>query len=155
MTKPVEYREFSRKKFSVLMAVLVCIFGAGTWMTLDSLAAYMAELENLAEIDPACAAEKTSRLLRILAGFNGILLLSLSVLILVHGWRGRRTATMPPRGSWILAGQRTWSGEAAVRIAGFTIVAGILLGVLALASSATLWYLSAGFADKSVETCVQ
>ena len=45
---------------------------------------------------------------------------------------------MPPTGSWILEGQRTWTGEPAIRIAKFTIVVGALLGVLAVASSLTL-----------------
>jgi hypothetical protein len=48
---------------------------------------------------------------------------------------------MPPKGSWILEGQRIWTGESAVRVAQFTIVVGALLAVLAVVSSLILWSL--------------
>ncbi len=62
----------------------------------------------------------------------------LSILNIWHGWRGWRTASMPPKGTWILEGQRKWTGESAVRIAQFTITVGALLAVL---SPFILWSL--------------
>jgi hypothetical protein len=74
-----------------------------------------------------------------LAVLNGILLAVLAVLIIWHGFRGLRTASMPPKGSWILEGQRIWTGQSAVRIAKFMITVGALLVALAVISSLILW----------------
>ena len=63
----------------------------------------------------------------------------LAVLIIWHGLRGLQTTSMPPKGSWILEGQRIWTGQPAVRIAKFTITVGALLVVLAVISSLMLW----------------
>ena len=89
--------------------------------------------------EPLEAAATLEYLTRTLAILNGIVLSSLTVLMIWHGWSGLRSESMPPKGSWILEGQRTWTGESAVRIAKFKIAAGVLLGVLGVASTLILW----------------
>ena len=133
------YRIFDRKKFVVIMAVLLSVVAIGVWVGLDRLADYVKQLEVLTATDPAKAAAIVTQQLRMLAVLNGILLAVLAVLIIWHGLRGLRTASMPPKGSWILEGQRTWTGQSAVRIAKFTITVGALLVVLAVISSFILW----------------
>ena len=54
----------------------------------------------------------------------------------MEGWQ---TASMPPTGSWILEGQRIWTGKSAIRVAQFTIALGVPLGMLAVVSSLILW----------------
>ena len=117
MRDSVEYRVFSRKKFAVIMLVLLSVVAVGVWISLDHLAEYAKQLENLAVAEPLEAATAIKQLLRTLAIVNGVVLSMLAMLVIWHGCRGWRTESMPPKGSWILEGQRTWSGRAAVRIA--------------------------------------
>ncbi len=124
-----------------LMVVLLTVVAVGAWFTLDGVAEYTDKLKELATTEPNVAAAMISQLLKTISVVNGVFLLILTVLIIQHGLRGWRTAAMPPRGSWILAGQRTWSGEPAIRIAQFTITVGALLGGLAVISSVILWNL--------------
>ena len=124
-----------------LMVVLLTVVAVGAWFILDGVAEYTDKLKELATTEPNVAAAMISQLLKTISVVNGVFLLILTVLIIQHGLRGWRTAAMPPRGSWILAGQRTWSGEPAIRIAQFTITVGALLGGLAVISSVILWNL--------------
>lgn len=125
------------------MAVLLSVVAVGVWISLDRLAEYAKRLEELAAAEPLAVAATRMQLVRTLAVVNGFVLSSLALLIVWHGWRGWRTASMPPKGSWILEGQRTWTGKSAVRIARFTITVGAFLGVLAAVSSVVLWNLGA------------
>ena len=147
MQDSADYRVIDRKKFAVIMAVLISPLAVGVWFGLDRVADYVKQLEELTANEPLEAAATIMQLLRTLAILNGIVLSLLAILIIWHGWRGWRTTSMPPRGSWILEGQRTWSGEPAVRVAKFTITVGALLGVLAVASSFILWGLGDTLGD--------
>jgi len=135
------YRVFDRKKFVVIMAILLSVLAVGVWTGLDRVAAYVKQMEELAAIEPLKAAATLTQLLQTLAILNGIVLSLLAIWIIWHGWKGRQTASMPPKGSWILEGQRIWTGESAVRVAQFTIAVGVLLAVLAVVSSLILWSL--------------
>ena len=133
------YRIFDRKKFAVIMAILLSVVAVGVWVGMDRLADYGKQLEELMATDPVKAAAIVTQQLRMLAVLNGILLAALALLIIRHGLRGLRTASMPPKGSWILEGQRIWTGQSAVRIAKFKITLGALLVVIAVISSVILW----------------
>jgi len=139
MQNSTNYRVINRKKFSIIMVILLSIIAVGVWVSLDRLAEYGEELEELAVTEPLEAAATIKELTRTFAVLNGIVLSSLAVLIIWHGWNGWRSESMPPKGSWILEGQRTWTGESAVRIAKFKVAAGVLLGLLGVASSLILW----------------
>ena len=149
MQNSANYRVFGRKKFAVVMVVLLSIVAVGVWVSLDRLAEYGEELKELAVTEPLEAADTLTQLLRTLAILNGIVLSSLALLIIWHGWSGWRSESMPPKGSWILEGQRTWTGGSAVRIAKFKIAVGILLAVLGIASSLILWSLSDTVMDQT------
>jgi uncharacterized membrane protein (DUF485 family) len=149
MQNSAEYRVIDRKTFAVVMAVLLSVVAISVWVGLDRLAGYAKQLQELAATEPLKAAATFTQLLRTLAILNGIVLSLLTILIIWHGWRGWRTASMPPKGSWILEGQRTWTGESAVRIAQFTITVGALLGVLAVVSSLILWSLGDTLRDQT------
>lgn len=142
MPESGQYKVIDRRIFALVMVVLLGVVSVAAWLGLDRLADHFEQLEELAGTDPQAAAAAVSRLIRILAIANGIVLSSLAALVIRHGWKGSRTACMPPAGAWILEGQRTWSGAAAVRIARFMMAAGGLLGILALASSLILWKMS-------------
>ncbi|AGA91630.1 hypothetical protein Thimo_2938 [Thioflavicoccus mobilis 8321] len=142
MGRSAEYKVLSRKTFTVTLAILLSLVAVITRVGLDQLAAYEEQLERLAAAKPVAAAEILSRLLRAFVVLNGAVLAGLTTWIIWHGWRGWRTESMPPKGSWIIEGQRTWTGRAAVRIARFIIAMGGLLGVLAVASSVILWRLA-------------
>ena len=142
-----EYRIFSRKKFVVIMAVFLVLVAVVVWSGLDRLADYVKQLEKLAATDPAEAATIVTQQLRLLAVLNWVLLAGFAGLIIRDGVRGLRSASMPPRGSWILEGQRIWTGASAVRIAKFKITVGAVLMVLAAISSAVLWNIGDMFQD--------
>ena len=139
------YRVLDRKKFVVIMAVLLSVVAVGVWVVMDRFSDYAKQLEELTATDPAKAAAIVTQRLRMLAVLNGTLLAVLAVLITWHGLKGLRTASMPPKGSWILEGQRIWTGQSALRIAKFTITVGALLVVLAVISSLVLWRIGAMF----------
>lgn len=147
MQESAQYRVMDRKRFAIVLVVLVSFLAVGVWISLDRIAEYAEQLKNLAATDPAGAAVRATQIMRILAILNGLVLGSLTIMIIRHGWSGWRAQAMPPPGSWILAGQRTWTGESAVRIAKFKIVVGALLGLLAVASSLILWSLGARVVD--------
>jgi magnesium-transporting ATPase (P-type) len=134
-----EYKVIDRRKFAAVMVVLVGIVSVGVWLSLDCLAEYTNQLQKLSEEEPLKAAEAFTQLMRSFAILNGMVLSSFATIVIWHGWRSWRTASIPPRGSWILEGQQTWTGESAERIARFTMVAGVLLAVMAVASSLFLW----------------
>ena len=141
MQDSTRYKVINRKKFAVMMAFMLSVLAVGVWVGLERLAEYGEQLKELAAAEPLEAATTLTELIRTLAILNGIVLSLLALLVIWHGVRGWRTASMPPRGSWVLEGQRTWSGESAVRIARFKIAVGALLGVLAVVSSMILWNL--------------
>ena len=146
-----EYRIFGRKKFAVIMVILLSLVAVGLWGVLDRLAEYAAQLAALAATEPLKAGAALTQLLRALAIINGVVLSLFATLIIWHGWRGRRTASMPPKGTWILEGQRTWTGESALRIAKFTMVVGTILAVLGVASSLILWRVGDTFTDQTLK----
>ena len=139
MQDSTEYRVIKRGIFAGVMVVLLSVLAVVVWVGLDHLAEYAKQLEELAAAEPLEAAATLKQLTRTLAILNGIVLSLLAAMVVWHGWRGWRTASMPPKGSWILEGQRVWTGESAVRIARFKIAVGGLLWVLAVISSLILW----------------
>ena len=141
MQESGNYRVIDRRIFAIIMVALLGVISVAAWLGLDRIADYFEQLERLAGTDPHAATAAISRLVRTLAIVNGIVLSSLAALLIRYGWKGLRTASMPPKGAWILEGQRSWSGEAAVRIARFMMAVGGLLGILAAASSLILWNL--------------
>ncbi len=151
MQDSADYRVIDRKKFAVVMVILLSLVAVGVWVGLDHLVEYAEQLEELAAGESVEAGAILTQLLRTLAILNGIVLSLFATLIIWHGWRGWRTASMPPRGSWILEGQRTWTGESAVRIAQFTILLGAMLAVLGVASSLILWVVGDPSIDQTLK----
>ena len=149
MQDSAQYKVIDRRKFAVVMVILMSFVAVGVWVSLDYFAEYAERLEELAVTAPAAAAAAATKLTRTLAILNGLVLGSLTTIIIWHGWSSWRSESMPPTGSWILEGQRTWTGESAVRIAKFTIVVGALLGVLGVASSSILWRLGDTIVDEA------
>ena len=135
------YRVFDRKKFVVIMAILVSVVAVSVWIGMGHLAEYERQLKELAAADPTEAAAALTQLLQTLAVVNGIMMSLLAIGVIWRAWRGWRTASMPPKGSWILEGQRTWTGAPAKRVAQFKIAVGLLLWGLAVVGSLILWSL--------------
>ena len=148
MQNSANYRIINRKKYALVMVVLVSILAIGVWTGLDHLAEYVEQIEELIDTEPVEAAAAIKQLVRIFAIFSGTALSSIAILIIWNGLSGWRVESMPPKGSWILEGQRTWTGESAVRIAKFTITAGVLLVVLAVVSTWILWNLGDTIIDQ-------
>ncbi|MBT8146294.1 MAG: hypothetical protein KJN90_05530 [Gammaproteobacteria bacterium] len=151
MHNSANYRIIDRRIFAAVMLVLLSVVAVGVWNSLDLLAEYVEQVEELADTEPLEAAAEIKQLLRTLAIVNGMVLAALTILIIWQGLAGWRTASMPPKGSWILHGQRTWTGESAVRIAKFTITVGAILGVLAVVSSWILWNLGDTLVEQNSE----
>ncbi len=139
MHEPTQYRILARHHFVIAMIALICPLAVGVWLGLDQLDSYLAKLEQLAATAPNEAGLKLKQFGESIAIANAVVLTLFAALIIRHGWRGWQSQAMPPRGSWIIEGQRTWAGEHAVRIAQFTVAVGVILMILGVASSALLW----------------
>jgi len=151
MQDHVKYKVVDRRKFTAIMLLILSAFSVGVWVSLDRIAEYANHLEQLILTKPARGAQTLTEVMQMVAILSGIVLSSFASLVIWHGWRGWRTASMPPAGSWILEGQRTWTGESAKRIAKFTIIVGVLLTVLAAASSLTLWNMGETLIDETLK----
>ena len=133
------HRVMSRKKAAFIVAVFLSILTLGVWHGLNWVDDSFQRLQELTTAEPVAGGEALSKWLRNLAVVNGIVLSLLAALVIWHGWRGMKTESMPPKGSWILEGQRVWTGLSAMRIAKFTIAVGLLLGLLAVISCLIIW----------------
>ena len=97
-----QYRIVNRKIFAVVMVVLLGFVAVGVWVGLDHLEDYTDQLEELAVTDPAEAAATVTQLTQTLAILNGLVLGSLTLLIIWHGLSlGDTVAGAASRGAYM------------------------------------------------------
>ena len=121
----------------LLVAAAIVVWSAIRWMNTST-----AEFERLFEQTPEQAALEIVRRLRLYAWLYGGSLFAIAAWI---GWMAARiigTQRMPPPGSWIVDGQRTWEGDAAVKRGRILRTVAIALALLACGLFVTLWKLA-------------
>lgn len=137
------YRVIPRRQAWVALALFLglCAIGgvfgvqwAGAWaeaLVADALAGDPQEITRLA------SQVRTLVLLMVLPLFGSAAWLAFS------GHRAIRAALMPPPGSWVVQGQQTWVGPAAIRRGQAMVFASVLLLLLTLAMILTMLKLAA------------
>lgn len=141
------YRVLSRTWAAVIGALLLVVAAVTVWFVIQKMRASTADLGVLYDQSPEQAAVEVVRRVRIYAWLYGGSLLAIAIWIAWMASRVIRTGRMPPPGAWIVQGQRTWEGNAAVKRGKLL---GYFAGALAVLSAglfAALWRLAATVMD--------
>ena len=136
------YRIVSRRAAIASMFLIGCLGGITVWFGLSWVELYSDQISGLIESNPDQARVKTIRDLRVLAVGIGVSMCALAALIFRYGIKGLRTQSMPPRGSWVIEGQRVRTGPDAEFYAKLLLVMSVLLFLLGIVSTTLLWVVS-------------
>ncbi len=140
------YRVLSRAKAALIGSLLLAAATVSAWFVIQKMRASTADLGVLLDQSPEQAAQEIVRRIRIYAWLYGGSLFAIATWIAWIAMRIIRTARMPPPGSWIVEGQRTWEGDAAIkrgRYLGYFVGA---LALLAVGLFLMLWTLAGSIA---------
>jgi len=121
----------------LLVVAAIVVWSAIRWMNASTV-----EFERLFEQTPEQAAMEIVRRLRLYAWMYGGSLLGIAAWIAWMAARIIRTQRMPPPGSWIVEGQRTWEGGAAIKRGRCLAYFAGVLALLAVGLFVTLWMLA-------------
>ncbi|MDH4259183.1 MAG: hypothetical protein OEW16_02655 [Gammaproteobacteria bacterium] len=127
------YRVISRPVAALIGVLLLAVASVVVWFAIQAMRATTIELGLLFEQSPEQAAAQVVQRVRIYALLYGGSLFALATWVAWTALRAIDTARMPPPGSWIIEGQRTHEGPAAV-----------LRGRILLALAGSLMLLAAG-----------
>ena len=133
------YRVLSKRQLVLLLGAVLCLGLLGIWIAMQWVEGLSDRQSELVATDPARAAIELAAQLRLIAAINGTLLLVCGGFLIRYGIKGIGTESMPPVGSWVIQGQPVHTGRKAVVISRLTVAAGMLLLLLAGASSLILW----------------
>jgi hypothetical protein len=139
MESPPPFRVIGRRR-AVLIGLAVVAAGAFVlWLGLgwaERYGEYLAGLENLPSEQ---ASAELARQLKRLAIAQIAPLALFCGYMLWYAHRAIRTQSLPPAGSWIVAGQRIRRGADAVRIARLLLVLAAALLIIGAAEVAYVW----------------
>ena len=136
------YRVLPRSKAIGLGILLLAASCVVVWFTIRWMNASTDATARLFEQTPEQAATEIVRRLRLYAWLYGGSLLGIATWIAWMALRIIRTARMPPPGSWIVEGQRTWEGGAAIKRGRCLAYFAGVLALLAVGLFVTLWMLA-------------
>ena len=137
------YRIVSRARAAWIGAALLAAATFVVWFVIQKMRASNAEFGALFDQSPEQAALEVVRRVHLYAWIYGGSLLAIAAWIAWMASRAIRSQCMPPPGSWIIAGQRTHVGSAAVRRGRILQYCAGALALLAVGLFATLWKLAA------------
>lgn len=141
MTRIEQHRTVTRKTAIALMALVVVTLALAVWFGLVWLELYADELSRLIDNDPERARAKMLRDAKLVAVAAGVSISAVALFLFSYGLRSLRAQSMPPGRSWVVEGQRTWTGPAAVLRAKLLLVASAVICLLGIAAGAMLWHL--------------
>lgn len=136
-----DYRIIARTRAAAIVALVAAGGALVVWLATGWMASYAEQMGTLFDRDPERARAELVRDVRIVAIVTATLLFALAAWLWRYGIRSMRCRAMPPPGSWIVAGQRTWTGEAAVRRAQLLLAASAVVLLLGLVAAAMMWRL--------------
>lgn len=136
------YRVLSRAKAAGIGILLLAAAAAVAWFAIQWMNESKVEFERLFEQTPEQAAREIMYRVRLYAWLYGGSLLAIAAWLAWMATRIIRTARMPPPGSWIIEGQRTWEGDAAVRRGRILKYVAGALALLACGLFTALWVLA-------------
>lgn len=133
-----DYREIDpRDKRIWLIAFGVLAVGLALLWGLNTVVQnHAAELQTLADSDPAGARRQAAATLRAVLSVITLLNVLVAAFLAWQGVRSLSTGRSPPPGSWIIRGRPVYTGRTAVRVGGILIGAAV---VLAVATVVMLW----------------
>jgi hypothetical protein len=141
------YRVLPRAKAALIGALLLASATVIVWFVIQKMRASTADLGVLLDQSPEQAAAEVVLRVRIYACLYGGCLFAIAIWIAWIAMRVIRTGRMPPPGAWIVQGQRTWEGNAAVKRGKFLAYFAGALAMLSASLFAALWRLAATVMD--------
>jgi len=136
------YRVVPRARAAAIGIALFAAAAIVVWFAIRWMNASALEFGRLFEQTPGQAALEIVRRLRLYAWLYGGSLLGIAAWIAWMAARIIRTQRLPPPGSWIVEGQRTWEGDAALRRGKILRLVSAALALMAGALFVTLWRLA-------------
>jgi len=122
-----------------LLVLAIAITAAGLLVWLVS--GYLNGLEELAESQPALAADRIFFVAQIALSVTVIVAVAVGSYVAWYGIRAVRSACFPPPGSWVIEGRPVHTGSKARRLGWVQIIAGILMAFVACAAVYRTWSL--------------
>jgi len=136
------YRVLPRARAAWIGIPLLAAVAVIVWFVIRGMRASTADVGALLDQSPGQAAVEVVRRVRMYAWLYGGSLLGIAVWIAWMASLVIGTAKMPPPGSWIIEGQRTYEGSEAVRRGKILMILAGVLALLAGGLFATLWRLA-------------
>lgn len=140
------YRVMSRATAASIGVVLLAVAALVVWFLIQKMRAASIEFGALYDRSPGDAAIEVVRRVHRLAWIYGGSLLAIAAWLAWMASRAIRAQCMPPPGSWIIEGQRTWMGDAALRRGRILLACAGALALVALGFFGALWRLAATIA---------
>jgi len=137
------YRILSRAQAAGLGVLLLAAAALLVWFVVQKMRATTAELGVLFDQSPEQAAREVVRRVHLYAWIYGGSLLAIATWLAWMASRAIRSQRMPPPGSWIIEGQSTHAGDAAVRRGGIMLACAGILALGAAGLFVMLWRLAA------------
>lgn len=136
------YRVLPRAKAAGFGILLLAAAAVVVWVVIRWMNASTDNMVRLFEQSPEQAATEVVRRVRMYAWLYGGSLFGIAGWTAWIGLRAIRTERMPPPGSWIVEGQRTYEGSVAVRRGKLLLCFAAVLALLAGGLFVTLWRLA-------------
>lgn len=137
------YRVISRATAAWIGAVLLAVSALVVWFIIQKMRASTIAFGALYDQSPVDAAREIVRRVHLYAWIYGGSLLAIAAWLAWMASRAIRSQCMPPPGSWIIEGQRTHVGDAALRRGRILLTCAGALALIAVGLFATLWRLAA------------
>jgi hypothetical protein len=137
------YRVISRATAAWIGALLLAMSALVVWFMIQKIRASSVEFGALYDRSPADAAIEVVRRVHLYAWIYGGSLLAIAAWLAWMASRAIRAQCMPPPGSWIIEGQRTHVGDAALRRGRILLACAGVLALIAVGLFAALWRLAA------------
>ena len=117
---------------------MVLVAGLGAlvvWLGSVWVELYTDQISELLDGNPDKARIRIIRDFELIAVATG----AITAFLLWYGLKGLRTQSMPPRDSWVIEGQRIWTGTDAVFHAKIVLVTSAIFWLLGIVAAGILW----------------
>lgn len=141
MTQIQQHRTITRKTAIALMVLVGVTCALAVWFGLVWVELYADQMSRLVDSDPEQARARMRRDAKLIAIAAGVSISALGLFLFSYGLRSLRAQSMPPERSWLVEGQRVWTGPAAVFRAKLLLIASAVICLLGIAAGAMLWHL--------------
>lgn len=142
-----EFRVISRGKAALIALPVLIVAAVIVSVSVDSIESYVSGLADLKDAEANEAIRGLTAMMKVLAISQLIFLLLCSGYIIWYARRAIETESLPPAGSWIVAGQRIRSGGQAVLTAKIMIGLAVFLPICGALLAVYMWRLALLFPE--------